>query len=53
MSISTNAKEVSIVAETNKIKIIHYIICASFCLFFRFVPGFAGITPLGMGILVM
>ena len=31
--------------------LIHYIIVAAFCLFFRFVPGFAGITPLGMAIL--
>lgn len=31
--------------------LIHYVIVAVFCLFFRFVPGFAGITPLGMAIL--
>lgn len=31
--------------------LIHYVIVAAFCLFFRFIPGFAGITPLGMGIL--
>lgn len=37
--------------ETKRPKAIHYIICAAFCLLFRFVPGFAGITPLGMGIL--
>lgn len=37
--------------EAKKINVLHYIICAAFCLLFRFVPGFAGITPLGMGIL--
>lgn len=36
---------------TKRVNIIHYIIVAAFCLLFRFVPGFAGITPLGMGIL--
>ena len=36
---------------TKKISPIHYIIVTAFCLFFRFIPGFAGITPLGMGIL--
>ena len=30
---------------------IHYVIVAALVLFFRFIPGFAGITPLGMGIL--
>lgn len=30
---------------------IHYIIVALFCVGFRYVPGFAGITPMGMGIL--
>jgi hypothetical protein len=37
--------------EQKKVSIIHYIIVAAFCLLLRFVPGFAGITPLGMGIL--
>lgn len=37
--------------EQKKVSIIHYIIVAAFCLLFRFVPGVAGITPLGMGIL--
>lgn len=37
--------------EQKKVNIIHYIIVAAFCLLFRFIPGFAGITPLGMGIL--
>ena len=31
--------------------VIHYIIVAFFCLGFRYIPGFAGITPMGMGIL--
>ena len=30
---------------------IHYVIVIAFCLFFRFVPGFAGITPLGMALI--
>jgi len=33
------------------VSIVHYIIVALFCFAFRFVPGFAGITPTGMGIL--
>ena len=37
--------------EQKKVNIIHYIIVAALCLLFRFIPGFAGITPLGMGIL--
>lgn len=37
--------------EQKKVSIVHYIIVAAFCLLFRFVPGVAGITPLGMGIL--
>lgn len=37
--------------ETKKISFVHYLIVAAFCLLFRFIPGFAGITPLGMGIL--
>ncbi len=37
--------------EKKKVSIIHYIIVALFCLCFRFIPGVAGITPLGMGIL--
>ncbi len=30
---------------------IHYVVVIAFCLFFRFVPGFAGITPLGMALI--
>ena len=37
--------------QAKKISIVHYIICAAFCLLFRFVPPVAGITPMGMGIL--
>lgn len=37
--------------KAKKISVVHYIICAAFCLLFRFVPGFAGITQMGMGIL--
>lgn len=37
--------------ETKKVSPIHYVIVFVFCFLFRFVPGFAGITPLGMGIL--
>ena len=37
--------------NAKKINVVHYAICAAFCLLFRFVPGFAGITPMGMGIL--
>lgn len=40
-----------IMGETKKINLVHYIIVAAFCFLFRFVPGFAGITPYGMGIL--
>ena len=38
-------------SETKKVNIIHYVVVAAFCLLFRFVPGFAGITSYGMGIL--
>ena len=38
-------------SETKKVNIIHYVVVAAFCLLFRFIPGFAGITPYGMGIL--
>lgn len=34
-----------------KVHWIHYVIVLAFCFLFRFIPGFAGITPLGMGIL--
>lgn len=37
--------------EANKINKVHYLVVAAFCLLFRFIPGFAGITPYGMGIL--
>ncbi len=37
--------------EAKKVNSIHYIVVAAFCLLFRFVPGFAGITSYGMGIL--
>ena len=37
--------------ETKKVNYIHYLIVLFFCFGFRFIPGFAGITPLGMGIL--
>lgn len=37
--------------EEKRVSSIHYIIVAVLVLFFRFIPGFAGITPLGMGIL--
>ena len=37
--------------EEKKVSIIHYIITAALVIGFRFIPGFAGITPLGMGIL--
>ena len=37
--------------EAKKVNTIHYIVVAVFCLLFRFVPGFAGITSYGMGIL--
>jgi len=39
------------VGEAKKVNIIHYIVVAFFCLGFRFIPPFAGITPYGMGIL--
>lgn len=37
--------------ETKKVSIIHYLIVFALCFLFRFIPGFAGITTLGMGIL--
>ena len=37
--------------DEKKVPAIHYAIVAILVLFFRFIPGFAGITPLGMGIL--
>jgi len=37
--------------EQKKIPLMHYAICAAFVFLFRFIPGFAGITPMGMGIL--
>lgn len=37
--------------ESKKVPLYHYAICAAFCFLFRFIPSFAGITPLGMGIL--
>ena len=40
-----------VVGEAKNIKLIHYIVVTAFCLLFRFIPGFAGITPYGMGIL--
>ena len=36
--------------EAKKVNIIHYIICAAFCLLFRFVPPFGGLTEMGVGI---
>ena len=36
--------------ETKKISIIHYIVVATLCLGFRFIPPFMGLTELGMGI---
>lgn len=37
--------------QSKKISMVHYIVVLLFCFGFRFLPGFAGITPLGMGIL--
>lgn len=37
--------------EEKKVSIVHYVVVAALVLLFRFIPGFAGITPLGMGIL--
>ena len=37
--------------ETKKVSIVHYIICAAFCLLFRFIPPFGGLTEVGVGIL--
>ncbi|MBO5365136.1 MAG: hypothetical protein J6A39_00745, partial [Peptococcaceae bacterium] len=36
--------------EAKKVNIIHYIICAAFCLLFRFIPPFGGLTAMGVGI---
>jgi len=36
--------------EAKKVNIVHYIICAAFCLLFRFVPPFGGLTEVGVGI---
>ena len=36
--------------EAKKVNIIHYIICAAFCLLFRFIPPFGGLTEMGVGI---
>lgn len=38
-------------STTKKINVIHYVICAAFCLLFRFVPPVLGLTELGMGII--
>ena len=37
--------------QAKKVSPIHYLVVIAFCLFFQFIPGFAGITKLGMGIL--
>ena len=37
--------------KAKKVSPIHYLVVAAFCLGGQFIPGFAGITPLGMGIL--
>jgi len=37
--------------EQKKVPLMNYAICAAFVFLFRFIPGFAGITPMGMGIL--
>lgn len=37
--------------ETRRVNFIHYVVVAVLCLFFRFLPGPAGITPMGMGLL--
>lgn len=37
--------------EEKKVNIIHYIIVALFCLGFRFLPPFGGLTELGMGVM--
>ena len=37
--------------EKKQISIIHYIVVAAFCLGFRFVPPFMGLTEMGMGIM--
>lgn len=37
--------------ETKHANLFHYIVVMAFCLFFRFLPGPAGITPMGMGLL--
>lgn len=38
-------------SETKRVHPIHYIVVAAFCMLFRFIPGVAGITSYGMGIL--
>lgn len=38
-------------SEVKKINPIHYVICAAFCLLFRFIPPVLGLTELGMGII--
>lgn len=37
--------------EQRKVNIIHYIVVAAFCLLFRFLPPFGGLTEMGMGIM--
>ena len=37
--------------QAKKVSPIHYLVVIAFCLFFQFIPGFAGITKLGMAIL--
>ena len=37
--------------EAKKVNIIHYVICAAFCLLFRFVPPFGTVTPYGMALI--
>ncbi|MEE0434581.1 MAG: SLC13 family permease [Peptococcaceae bacterium] len=39
------------IAKPKKILFVHYVIVFALCFLFRFIPGFAGITPLGMGVL--
>lgn len=37
--------------EKKHVNFFHYVVVIAFCLFFRFLPGPAGITPMGMGLL--
>ena len=37
--------------EKKHVNYFHYIVVIAFCLFFRFLPGPLGITPMGMGLL--